>query len=95
MENVFQAMQGINDPKLSFTNELEMTASAMQDLSPDMLRTALRCLLFVGAHIAIDKPTALADTTNMMAGAFALGKDEREQYFNQLANVFFAGEEKK
>lgn len=89
MENVAQAMTAINDPRQSFANEMAATASALQDLSPDMLRTALRCILFVGAHIVIDNPTALAQTTEKMVEVFSLGKDEREVQFSHLADAIF------
>lgn len=89
MENVAQAMMAIEDPRQSFANELGATASALQDLSPDMLRMVLRCILFVGAHIVIDNPTAVSQTTEKMFEMFSQPKESREADINQLADAIF------
>ncbi len=90
MENVAQVMTAINDPRQSFANELEATASAMQDLSPDMLRMALRCILFVGAHIVIDNQVAVSQTTEKMAEVFSMNKEARDIEIRGLADAIFS-----
>lgn len=90
MENVAQAMMAIDDPKQSFANEMAATASALQDLSPDMLRTALRCILFVGAHIVIDNPVAVSQTTEKIAEVFSMNKEARDIEIRGLADAIFS-----
>lgn len=89
METASQALLGINDPEKSFQSECIVTMDALAAMSPQTLQMVLRSLLWVGAHIAIDQPTALARTVEMMNNAVQMSPPEREAFSAQLAKQLF------
>lgn len=89
METVSQVLTGINDPKQSFYTEAKCAFDALSELSPQTLEMTLRSLLWVGAHIAIDQPSALGRTVEMVKNAITLTPIEREVFITQLSNELF------
>lgn len=89
MENVAQAMLGMNSPSLSFQKEMEIAATALTELSPDTLRCVVQTLLFIGQRVAIDVPTALKQSTDMVTDAISLSPPERTAYWQKLSQILF------